>query len=257
LAPTEPRPARALALLDSLLDGQLGADVYLTAVHGRLRAHEGGACVRLSLGGHGQPLVVRRDGRVEPVGQPGSAISLTGDPQLTDVDVPLRPGDALVLTTDGVAEARAGGEFFGEAGLVACLERRAGADADDLAQGLLDEVLAYQAGDAADDVAVLVLQVPSGQVSTALDCTLARGVVRGRRSVSSPARQLSGWSSLRWRAARRRCSSTRRRSWAWNSGSSSGPRAGGADGRAPPGRGPRLPPRGRAARACGDRPASR
>lgn len=132
VAPTEPRPARALALLDGLLDGQLGEEVYLTAVHGRVRVHEGGACVTLSLGGHGQPLVVRRDGRVETVGVPGSAIGLTGDPQLCDTDVRLRAGDALVLTTDGVVEARADGEFFGEAGLVACLARRAGADADDL-----------------------------------------------------------------------------------------------------------------------------
>jgi PAS domain S-box-containing protein len=48
VTPTECRPARALALLDGLLDGQLGEDVYLTAVHGRVRVHEGGACIRLS-----------------------------------------------------------------------------------------------------------------------------------------------------------------------------------------------------------------
>jgi sigma-B regulation protein RsbU (phosphoserine phosphatase) len=135
-------------------------------VHGRVRVHERGACVRLSLGGHGQPLVVRRVGRVEPVGEPGSAIGLTGDPQLTDVDVRLRLNDTLVLTTDGVTEARADRKFFGETGLVACLERGAGADADDLAQGLLDEVLAYQSGDAANDVAILVLQVPRRDGST-------------------------------------------------------------------------------------------
>jgi hypothetical protein len=35
-------------------------------------------------------------------------------------------------------------------------------------------VLAYQSGDAADDIAILVLQVPSGQGSAALGRTGAR-----------------------------------------------------------------------------------
>ncbi len=160
VAPREPSPSQALVVLDGLLDGQLGEEVYLTAVHGRVHRCGAAACVRLSLGGHAQPLVVRADGTVEPVGVPGSAIGLTGAPDLTDVEVRLGSGDALVLTTDGVAEARADGVFFGEEALLACLRRHAGAEAQEIAQGLLDEVLTFQRGHAADDIAVLVLQVP-------------------------------------------------------------------------------------------------
>ena len=160
VAAAEPSPARALALLDRLLLGQLEEEVYLTVIHGWVRPGEGGAAVRVSLGGHAQPLLLGADGGVTPVGAPGSAIGLLGDPELLDTEVLLRPGDVLVLCTDGVAEARTGSAFFGEDGLVATLRGHAGQGADVVAEAVVREVLRFQGGDAADDIAVLALEVP-------------------------------------------------------------------------------------------------
>jgi serine phosphatase RsbU (regulator of sigma subunit) len=52
-------------------------------------------------------LLRREDGRVEEVGGPGTLLGLLPDPELEDRRAELRAGDALVLFTDGITEARA------------------------------------------------------------------------------------------------------------------------------------------------------
>jgi serine phosphatase RsbU (regulator of sigma subunit) len=75
-------------------------------------------------------------------------------------EIRLATGDALVLYTDGVTDARAaGGERFGEARFLAALSRRSGGRGPAPCRDVVDEVLAFQ-GDAepADDIALLVLR---------------------------------------------------------------------------------------------------
>jgi sigma-B regulation protein RsbU (phosphoserine phosphatase) len=81
------------------------------------------------------------------------------DVLIADVPVVLGPGDSLVLYTDGVTEARRGDDFFGEARLRAAIERHAGS-ATSVTEGVLREVLEFQAGDARDDIAIVTLRVP-------------------------------------------------------------------------------------------------
>src|SRR3712207_7945336 len=46
------------------------------------------------------------DGSIYRVGEPGRAIGVFDDANLTEQEVSLAPGDALILYTDGVVEAR-------------------------------------------------------------------------------------------------------------------------------------------------------
>ena len=69
-------------------------------------------------------------------------------------------GDALVLYTDGVTEARRpDGDFFGEDRLRHLLQSCSGCDAETIARRIKSVVLAFQEGYPRDDLAVLVLRV--------------------------------------------------------------------------------------------------
>jgi serine phosphatase RsbU (regulator of sigma subunit) len=69
------------------------------------------------------------------------------------------PGDALVLYTDGVVEARSpDGLFFGEERLMALLRSSVALDAPTMASRIEDAVLNFQEHAPRDDIAVLVLR---------------------------------------------------------------------------------------------------
>ena len=79
---------------------------------------------------------------------------------LTEQEARLGPGDALVLYTDGVVEARSPeGIFFGEERLKALLRSSVALDASTIAGRIEDAVLNFQEQAPRDDVAVLVLRV--------------------------------------------------------------------------------------------------
>ena len=62
--------------------------------------------IELSLGGHPQPLLRRRDGQVEPVGALGMLLGMI-EPTLSTTVVDVMPGDTLVFYTDGLTDAPA------------------------------------------------------------------------------------------------------------------------------------------------------
>lgn len=131
---------------------------YISMVLGRLEVVPAGVRVELCRAGHPLPLL-RRGDVVERIGDSaGGVLGVIDDPALSSEVFEMAPGDALVLYTDGIIEARRGDDFFGEERL------RAGvADAKGSAQAIVDEVLGrldrYRSGSLADDVAMLVAVV--------------------------------------------------------------------------------------------------
>jgi serine phosphatase RsbU (regulator of sigma subunit) len=78
---------------------------------------------------------------------------------LTDQPVVLEPGDALVLVTDGVLEARDDdGSQFGFERLEALLATCAGRSAEGIARRIERSVLDHRGDRADDDIAIVVLR---------------------------------------------------------------------------------------------------
>ena len=71
------------------------------------------ARMTVACGGHPLPVLRRADGSVEQVGAPGTLLGLVPDPEIQDRSTDLRPGDTLVLYTDGLTEARAPSRHVG------------------------------------------------------------------------------------------------------------------------------------------------
>jgi len=164
------RPSVILSLLNEVMLREPVERPFLTAVYLLLRPGrtDPGAAVSfevtLAVAGHPLPLLLRADGSVLEVGEPGSLAGVLEEPDLTDVSLDLHPGDTLVLYTDGVTEARAGSLFFGEARLRAALTRCAGLRASEISAALIDAVGRFQQGPPRDDLALLVLQATPAEL---------------------------------------------------------------------------------------------
>jgi PAS domain S-box-containing protein len=159
------RPSEVLAALNEAMLRQLPEDRFCTAACVRLEPQDGsvGVGVDVSRAGHPPPLLVRSGATVEEVGCSGKVLGVFPDAELRDTSLRLMPGEALVLYTDGVTEARSpDGEFFGEGRLRHLLSSCAGCDAATLARRIKGVVLDFQEGYPRDDLAVLVLRASDG-----------------------------------------------------------------------------------------------
>jgi serine phosphatase RsbU (regulator of sigma subunit)/uncharacterized protein YigA (DUF484 family) len=145
------------AVLDEGADERFCTLAYLVVEPG-----ESGATVTLACGGHPLPIVVGADGSRRSIGRPGSAIGMFPHPDLVDTVHTLAPGESVVLFTDGVVEARSPDGSFDPGLLDAALDRVGpGGDAAALAASVERAVLALQRGASRDDMAVLVVRVPT------------------------------------------------------------------------------------------------
>jgi sigma-B regulation protein RsbU (phosphoserine phosphatase) len=114
--------------------------------------------VSVACAGHPLAVLARADGRVETVGRPGRMLGPFPEVHAEDVTAGLRPGDALVLYTDGVVESRRDDELFGEERLQRTVAAERVTSADELAGRIERAVTDFQRGPPRDDLAVLVLR---------------------------------------------------------------------------------------------------
>jgi len=155
-------PTDLLATLNEMLMAQRAGSEFCTVCVAQLaRLDGGGASLRLSLGGHPPALVLRADGSVEPLGEPGTLVGVFADPVFSEVSVELAPGDLLLLYTDGVTEAGAVGSEIGEDGLAELLAGLAGRSAEDVVAGVEAAAVAIQDGQPRDDIALVALRIES------------------------------------------------------------------------------------------------
>ena len=150
-----PDPTAGLRLVDESLRERGDAALCSAAVLILPGEETGEAEGTLYLAGHPPPILLR-DGHAEEVGTPGPILGVSEDAVWVPAPVTLRPGDQLVIYTDGVIEAKAddGERFGGERlrhGLAGC-ERPAAVIS------YVEGALSAFAGEAEDDAAVVAVQ---------------------------------------------------------------------------------------------------
>ena len=114
--------------------------------------------------GHPMPRIVRAGGTVTPLDAQGLVLGVEPAQQYGEVRAKLDVGDAVVLYTDGVLEARYEGELYGFERLDRLLADRRDLPPGLLAGALLDDCRSFARGELADDCAVVVVKRTSIQV---------------------------------------------------------------------------------------------
>jgi serine phosphatase RsbU (regulator of sigma subunit) len=162
IATREDSPQAMLVFLNEALRRQSADAAFVTVGCATLERRGDGFAVRLASGGHPYPLLVRAGTRdAEEVVVHGTLLGIEPDPELEEVELELRPGDLLVLRTDGVEDARGvDGRRFGEDRVVAAVGAAADGSAEAAAAAVDAAVDAHEGGrPRRDDRAIVVLRV--------------------------------------------------------------------------------------------------
>ena len=136
---------------------------------------EGSLTLRFTNAGHNFPVLMRADGTRVLLERGGLVVGMLEDRPYEEGSIALRPGDRIVLYTDGVTEAaRPDGEMFGEERLYALLDAQPPElPAAELVERVLAGVRVFLDGiEAGDDITVMALRIldpahATGEVSPA------------------------------------------------------------------------------------------
>lgn len=154
----DPTPTAVLSTLNDVVL-QETADDYCTACYALVDTGTTPVVVRVACAGHPFPLMLRADGTVTPIGQAGSMMGLSPQPQLLEDRAELAVGDALLIYTDGAYVEHAPGTYLEEEDLQRMLAECSGHEARWIVRRLLERINGARRGPGRDDLALLVLRV--------------------------------------------------------------------------------------------------
>jgi PAS domain S-box-containing protein len=112
----------------------------------------------IALAGHPPPLLIDRRGGVVQVGRPGTLLGVLDPIDIAERTAELHDGETLLLYTDGVPDARQGGEQLGERGLIELCKRAPDLGLHELLEHIEHAALRHAGGSLRDDIALLALR---------------------------------------------------------------------------------------------------
>ncbi len=156
-------PAEVLRAVNRQLFPDIRKDMFITMIYAVVDTLTGEA--RFARAGHEAPLLCTSDfGTIEPSQAPGMALGIDDgeifDQVIEDKIIPMKPGDTLVLYTDGLNEAiDESGEEFGRENLVAALKIAGNQGVDVLVKNIVERVQRFSSGHAQmDDITLAIIQ---------------------------------------------------------------------------------------------------
>ena len=135
--------------------------MYFTMVYGVLDKDSG--CLRLAQAGHPAPILLRRNGPPEPLGDGGFPLGMLPDRSYDALEYHVEKGDRLFLCSDGVLECtNSAGEEFGQHRLMEVLNKHRQSSLETLLHSLQSTMHQWAgATEFADDVTLLALELGS------------------------------------------------------------------------------------------------
>jgi GAF domain-containing protein len=150
-----PQPSSVLYHLNNALVTGFGEDRFATLMYALL--DPGARKLIVAVGGHPPPLIYRAaTHEVEAVGMHGSIIGAFPDQAFDQGSFTLGPRDVMIAFTDGLVEARRGGELYGRERVEESFARHARtSSAEEITQRVFEDAKAF--GEINDDTVVFAL----------------------------------------------------------------------------------------------------
>jgi sigma-B regulation protein RsbU (phosphoserine phosphatase) len=137
-------PGEVLTRMNRLLAAEGGESMFVTVFYGCLDLESGR--LEFSSGGHDEVFLLAAEGAREQIAHMGPAIALFDDASFSTQSRQLKPGDAVLVATDGVTEAfNPDGETFGFDRLEAVLSAVPTQSADVIVSTVTEAVDAFAA----------------------------------------------------------------------------------------------------------------
>lgn len=150
-------PRELAARLNRLMLDEIQVEQYFTMAYAEFDMATGkGTLVQA---GHPHPVIIRKNGTIEGLGDGGLPIGLIADVAFDQTEFCLNAGDRLFLVTDGVTECiNASGIELGSEGLERILKNNVSLGSPDLLEALIWDLHSYaEDKDFKDDVSGLIL----------------------------------------------------------------------------------------------------
>ncbi len=153
-------PAEAIREANSLIVDDSKSSMFVTLFYAILDTKE--KTIRYVNAGHNPPLLLNAGdhGDIALLKAEGIALGVVDDIALESVDIPLKPGDIMVLFTDGVTEAiNERNEEFGQARLVKVIRETRMLPAREIRKHIFDEINRFAEDQPqADDITLIVIK---------------------------------------------------------------------------------------------------
>jgi len=158
-------PEEVAGQLNARLIADPGIEEYFTMVYAVVDLHNGN--LKLVQAGHPHPLILRRDGQAEYIGEGGLPVGLVPDAPYQQFEAKLEIGDRLLLYSDGFTECRLeNGDMLESEGLLNLINKcRPGQTGQEFLEDLfwnLTQVMSNEYG-MEDDVSAALFEYGSSQ----------------------------------------------------------------------------------------------
>jgi serine phosphatase RsbU (regulator of sigma subunit)/putative methionine-R-sulfoxide reductase with GAF domain len=151
-------PAEALRRVNDLLIPDTQQGMFVTAAYAVLDP-ESGELVYANAG-HNPPLWLTGKGKIKRLTRTGMALGVVEGTEIEERKIKLKPGDGLLLYTDGLSEAySSSGDFFSEERIIAALQAGRNGSAERLLQAIESDLDTFVGDEPqSDDLTMLLLR---------------------------------------------------------------------------------------------------
>jgi sigma-B regulation protein RsbU (phosphoserine phosphatase) len=156
-APGASGPGALCKKLNEVLCGSIAPGKFVTLFYGVIASDT--PALRFENAGHSPPIVLRGE-EATVLNEGGTVLGLFREASYAERQFELRPGDCLLLTTDGVTEAAdEHDEEFGNERVIAAARAVRGLGAQQIRTRILEDVTRFCKGNFLDDASLMVVTV--------------------------------------------------------------------------------------------------